>query len=259
LHRELVMNMFFYTVLRKKLILDSLKVILTKYRSAREMYNVIKPAQWQDEKERFSYSHFNRYLKGEIPIPDTKEDVFIRFLHNNFNLALDLVEPNIDIDLHSTPIQIDISRLLSYPDLVNLLTFHVINQDHLKGKFDIILTHSEAIPLAVSFSQSLQIPWVSVTFRSPPVHSSKIQQVPYSIDQELIATAYFYNDQSLLNKEVLVITDYIRRGGFLDILFRVAEDNNSSVQFLFAVIGIGRAYRRFNDELEGNMRVVHLV
>ena len=252
--------MFFYSAVRKNFILHSLRLILYKYRSARALYNAIQPFFLPtEEKDFFSYSQLTRYLKGEIPIPDKNEEVFERFLSNNLNLALDLVDPNIDIDLSTTPIQIDISRLLSYPDLVNLLTFHVINQDHLKGKFEIILTHSEAISIAVSFSQRLQIPWLSVTFRSPPVHPSKIQRIPYSIEHELVATAYFHNKKILQDKEVLIITDYIRRGGFLDILFRVAEDNNARVQFLFAVIGIGRAYRRFNDELEGNMRVVHLV
>ena len=255
----MVKKLFYYSAFRKSLILQSLKLILVKYRSARELFNSIRPffLNGKDNKGKFSYSHFNRYIKGETPIPDDKEDIFIRFLHNNFNLANDLVKPNIDINIDAIPIQIDMSRLLSYPDKVNLLAFHVIRQDHLRGKFDAILTHSEAIPLAIAFSQSLNIPWLSVTFRPPPVHPSRIIRYPYLIDQELVATAYFISSQDLHNKRLFVINDYIRRGGFLDILFRVVEDNKAEVQFLLAILGIGNAWKRFDEELEGNMRVIH--
>ncbi len=240
------------------MILGSLRLILKKFNSAQELYNEIRPFI-REEKEDFSYSQFTRYLKGEIPIPNKNEDIFVRFLHNNFNLSTDLIQPNIDIDINSTPIQVDINRLLSYPDNLNLLAFHVIRQDHLKGKFDVILTHPEAIPLAIAFSQNLSIPWLSVTFRPPPVHPSRISRYPYLIDQELVATAYFINGQELRNKRLFVINDYIRRGGFLDILFRVIEDNNVEVQFLLAILGIGNAWKRFYEELNGNMRVIHFV
>lgn len=245
------------------MILLSLKLILTRYRSVRELYNAIKPfiliekeKNERKKKREFSYSHFNRYITGKTPIPDEKEDIFIRFLHNNFNIGLGLVQPNIDIDIDAAPIHVDMSTLMSYPDKVNLLAFHIIREDHLRGKFDAILTHSEAIPLAIAFSQILEIPWFSVTFRAPPVHPSRISQHPYLIDQEMIATAYFLREPNLRNKRLLIISDYIRRGGFIDILFRVAEDNKAKVKFLLAIIGIGNAWNRFNEELEGNMRVV---
>ena len=240
------------------MILGSLRLILKKFNSAQELYNEIKPVI-REEKEDFSYSQFTRYLKGEIPIPNKNEDIFVRFLHNNFNLSTDLIQPNIDVDINSTPIQVDMNRLLSYPDNLNLLAFHVIRQDHLKGKFDVILTHPEAIPLAIAFSQILRIPWVRVTFRPPPVHPSRISRYPYLIDQELVATTYFISGQEIRNKRLFVINDYIRRGGFLDILFRVIEDNNVEVQFLLAILGIGNAWKRFYEELNGNMRVIHFV
>lgn len=240
------------------MILGSLRLVLKKYKSVRELYNALKPF-FREEKEYFSYSQFTRYMKGEIPITNKNEDIFVRFLHNNFNLATDLIQPNIDININATPIQVDMSRLMSYPDNLNLLAFHITSQDHLRGKFDIILTHPEAIPLAIAFSQILDIPWLSVTFRPPPVHPSRILRYPYLIDQELVATAYFISGQELHNKRLFVISDYIRRGGFLDILFRVVEDNYANVQFLLAIIGIGNAWKGFNEELEGNMRVVHFL
>lgn len=240
------------------MILGSLRLILKKYKSARELYHAIKPF-FREETEFFSYSQFTRYIKGEIPITKKNEDIFVRFLHNNFNLAADLIQPNIDIDIDASPIQVDMSRLLSYPDNLNLLAYHVIGQDHLKGKFDAILTHPEAIPLAIAFSQSLDVPWFNVTFRSPPVYPSRISRYPYLIDQELVFTAYFISGQELRNKRLFVISDYIRRGGFLDILFRVVEDNYANVQFLLAIIGIGNTWKRFNEELEGNMRVIHFL
>ncbi len=220
---------------------------------------MIKPTKWGDTGEKFSYSHFTRYLKGEIPIPDEKEDIFVRFIHNNLNLSVDLVQKNIEIDLSAAPIQVDMSKFLSYPEKVNLLAFHAINQDHLMGKFEAILTHPEAIPIAIAFSQNLNIPWFNVTFRPPPVTPSRISQHPYLIDQELIATAYFMNGENIRSKHLLVISDYIRRGGFLDVLFRVAEDNDAEVGFLLAIIGIGNAWKRFNVELKGNMNVIHFV
>lgn len=241
------------------MILHSLRLILKKYRSARELYNTIKSFSLGTEEKEFSYSQFTRYIKGEIPIPDKNEEIFERFLHNNFNLATDLIQPNIEIDITAAPIQVDMSGFLSYPEMVNLLAFHVINQDHLRGKFDAIITHPEAIPLAIAFSQILNIPWFSVSFRPPPVLPSRISQHPYLIDQELVATAYFMNSQNIRNKHLLFISDYIRRGGFLDVLFRVAEDNDAEVQFLLAIIGIGNAWKRFNVELKGNMKVIHFI
>jgi len=241
------------------MILQSLRLILRKYKSARELYNEIKAFSLATEEEKLSYSQFTRYIKGKIPIPDKNEDIFERFLHNNFNLVSDFVQPDIEINLNAVPIQVDMSRFLSYPEKVNLLAYHVINQDHLRGKFDAIITHPEAIPLAISFSQILNIPWFSVTFRPPSVLPSRISQHPYLIDQEIVTTAYFMNSQNIRKKTLLIVSDYIRRGGFLDILFRVADDNEAEVVFLLAIIGIGNAWKRFDMELEGNMKVIYFV
>ncbi|MFX1506540.1 MAG: hypothetical protein ACFFDC_10535, partial [Promethearchaeota archaeon] len=212
--------MFYNSAVRKKMVLQSIRLILKKYSSALELYNEIKEFSLGTEEIKFSYSQFTRYLKGGIPIPDKNEDIFERFLHNNFNLATDLIQPDIEIDIGSVPIQVDMSRFLSYPEKVNLLAYHVIHQDHLRGKFDAIITHPEAIPLAISFSQILKIPWFSVTFRPPSVLPSRISRHPYLIDQELVRTAYFMNSQDIRRKALLIVSDYVRRGGFLDILFR---------------------------------------
>lgn len=251
--------MFYNSAVNKNMILQSLRLILRKYKSVHQLYNEIKAFSLGTEETKLSYSQFTRYIKGKIPIPDKNEDVFERFLHNNFNLASDLVQPDIEINLSAAPIQVDMSRFLSYPEKVNLLAYHVINQDHLRGKFDAIITHPEAIPLAISFSQILNIPWFSVTFRPPSVLPSRISQHPYLIDQEYVTTAYFMNCQNIRKKAVLIVSDYVRRGGFLDILFRVADDNEAEVQFLLAIIGIGNAWKRFDVELEGNMKVIYFV
>jgi adenine/guanine phosphoribosyltransferase-like PRPP-binding protein len=210
--------------------------------------------------ETFSYSQFTRYIKGKWPIPKDKEDVFVRYLHNNLILSEDLIKPNLEIDVTKTPIQIDLTRLMAYPDKLNLLAFHLIGQEHLRGKFNSILTHSEAVPIAISFSQQLNIPWYSITFRQPSLELSRFSQYPYFVDQELVRTAFFLKDYSYIkNNRILIVSDYIRRGGFIDILFQVAEDNQAQINFLFAVIGIGTAWRRFNVELDHNIRVLHFM
>ncbi|MFX0121094.1 MAG: hypothetical protein ACFE9A_17035, partial [Candidatus Hodarchaeota archaeon] len=72
------------------MVLDSLKLILTKYKSVRELYNAIALFFKEDqEKEFFSYSQFTRYIKGEILIPEKNADILTRFLHNNFNITTD--------------------------------------------------------------------------------------------------------------------------------------------------------------------------
>ncbi|MFW9905060.1 MAG: hypothetical protein ACFFFH_12050 [Candidatus Thorarchaeota archaeon] len=251
--------MFYKSAVNKNMILQSIRLILKKYRSARILYNEIAGFSLGTEEIKFSYSQFTRYLKGEIPIPDKNENIFERFIHNNFNLATDLIQPDIEINIDAVPIQVDMSRFLSYPNKVNLLAYHVINQDHLRSKFDAILTHPEAIPLAISFSQILDVPWFSVTFRPPSVLPSRISQHPYLIDQELVRTAYFMNSQNIRKKNLLIVSDYVRRGGFLDILFRVTDDNEAEVRFLLAIIGIGNTWKRFDMELEGNMKVIHFV
>ena len=67
------------------------------------------------------------------------------------------------------------------------------------------------------------------------------------------------NRQNIERKNLLIVSDYVRRGGFLDILFRVADDNDAEVRFLLAIIGIGNAWKRFDRELEGNIKVIHFV
>ena len=235
-----------------------MRIILINHRSVRELYNKIKQ-QWREKKEYFSYSQFTRYIKGEISIPTIKEDFFIRFIHNELNLVNDLIKPYIDINLDMQPIYIDMTRLFAYPDRLNLLAFHVISQDHLKGKFDALLTHPGAIPISIAFSQILELPWYSISFRTPTLDSSQITQYPYLIDQELVATAFFSAEKELRNKKILIVSDYIRRGGFIDILFNVAEDNTASIEFLVSIIGIGNAWKRFHTELEGNVRVLHFL
>ena len=231
--------------------------MLSKYKSVRSLHRAVEPF-YQKEEKKISYSQFNRYIKGEWEIPEDKQGVIIRFLNEEVNLAKDLIEPNLEINLSETPIEIDLTRLLAYPENLNLLAFHVVAQDHLKGKFDAILTHSEAIPLAISFSQLLNIPWFSIAFRPPAVHPQKITQYPYLVEKELVRTAYFLKDVLILkNYRILIVSDYIRRGGFIDILFRVAEDNNAEVSFLFAILAVGTLWKRFSAELEGNIRVIH--
>jgi len=242
-------------------ILNSLRLVLNKYRSVRELYKDINSYyQKEEEEKRFSYSQFNRYIKGKWIIPENKVDILLRFLNKNLNLAKDLIEPNLEIDISKTPIQIDLTRLVSNPQKLNLLAFHVIAQDHLRGKFDAILTHSEAVPLAISFSQLLNIPWYSITFRQPAVHPLKISHYPYLVDKELVRTAFFLKDQFIFkNHRILIVSDYIRRGGFIDILFRVAQDSFANIHFLFSVIAVGTLWKRFSTELEENIRVLFFV
>lgn len=239
----------------------SLRLVLSKYKSVRSLHNALAPYyQKEEDEKRFSYSQFNRYIKGEWEIPEDKQGVLIRFLNEKMNLAQDLIEPNLEINVNETPIQIDLTSLMAYPAKINLLAFHVIAQDHLIGKFDAILTHSEAVPLAISFSHLLSIPWFSISFRPPAVQPQKISQYPYLVEKELVRTAYFYKEASILNNyRILIVSDYIRRGGFVDILFKVAEDNHAEINFLFAVMAVGTLWKRFSTELEGNIRVIHYV
>lgn len=248
----------FLTEFEKIQLLNSLRLVLRKYRSVKALYEDIRPLF--GDSETFSYSQFTRYIKGKWTIPKIKEDVLVRFLHNNLKLSEDLIKPNLEIDLTKTPIQIDLTRLMAFPEKLNLLSFHAISQERLKEKYDSILTHSEAIPLAISFSQQLNIPWYAIRFRQPSLEPSKISQYPYFVDQELVRIAYFLKDYSYIkNNRILIISDYIRRGGFIDILFQVAEDNQAQINFLFAIIGIGTSWRRFSVELDHNVRVLHFI
>jgi len=244
---------------QKNQIITCLKILLTRYRSVRALYKEIFGHLQKENQEYVSYSQFIRYIKGVICIQEGKEDIFIRFLHNQLNLSLDIIQPNIEIDLDARPIYVNMNRLIAVPNNLNSLAFHVIIQNHLEGKFDAILTHSEAIPFAIAFSSNLQIPWFSLTFRPPSVHPSRVSQYPYLIDQELVARAYFSTEFKLNNKRILIISDYIRRGGLVDILFRIADDYNASIQYLISIIGIGTSWNRFKDELKGNTSVLHYV
>lgn len=244
---------------RKNQIVNCLKILLVRYRSVRTLYKAITEHLQKEDPEFFTYSQFTRYMKGSIRIQDSREDIFIRFLHNQLNPSSDFIQPNIKLDIDARPIYINLNRLIANPNDLNSLAFYVIMQNHLEGKFDAILTHSEAIPFAIAFSLNLQIPWFSLTFRPPSVHPSRVSQYPYLIDQELISTTYFSIEFDLSNKRVLIITDYIRRGGLVDILFRVIDDYNANIKHLISIIGIGTSWNSLKDKLKGNISILHFV
>ncbi len=249
------------TPLGKIQILNSLRLILKRFSSVSQFYSYLNH-YFKEKQETFSYSQFNRYLKGQWDIPNSKVDVFVRFLYNEFDLCKELVIPNIKIDTSTTPIHVDLRRLTAFPDKLNLIAFHTISRYNLFGKFDRILTHTEAIPIAFAYSQLLEIPWLHVSFRPPPVDRSMLIEHHQIIDQELVGSIYFIKppeEQSLKNKRILIINDYIRRGMLLDTLFRVVEDSNAYVSYLISIIGIGNVWKRFNAELDGNMHVMHFV
>ena len=255
------MAFVYSTPLGKIQILNSLRLILKRFSSVSKFYSQLN-YYLKEEKESFSYSQFNRYLKGQWEIPDSKVDVFVRFLHNELDICKELILPNISVNISTTPIHVDLRRLTAYPEKLNLIAFHTISRYNLFSKFDRILTHTEAIPIAIAYSQLLEIPWLHVSFRSPPVDRSMLIEHHQIIDQELVGSIYFIKppeEQSLENKRILLINDYIRRGKLLDTLFRVAEDSNAHVNYLISIIGIGNVWKRFNAELEGNMHVMHFV
>ena len=187
-----------------------------------------------------------------------KAEIIRSFLLQEINLTNDLVLPKIQVDLNAHPLQIDLTELFNSPQSMNFLAYFLCYQKNLFGNFDAILTHLEAAPLAIGFSQALQIPWFSVTFRTPSSDPSQITQYPYLIDQEHVSTVFF-SQRDFYRKKILVISDYIRKGGLLDVLFRIVDDNKGMVSYLVAIIGIGPIWKRFNTELDGQLTVYHLL
>ncbi|MHA1973041.1 MAG: hypothetical protein ACTSW1_08615 [Candidatus Hodarchaeales archaeon] len=240
-------------------VIEWLRYALSKYPSIKALYNDIIQQHIIPGEDHFSYHQFIRYLKGHTKISEKSNDIISRFLYDKSELIGTLISKNISINLKSSPIQIDMSPLLSYPYKLNLLAFQVISRD-LQGRYDAILTHSEAIPIAIAFSQALEIPWHSLSFRRPLVEEKLISQYHYVIDQEIIETGYFHQIEEIKKKKVIIISDYIRRGGLLDILFRIAiEDAQAEIKFLLAIVGIGNEWKRFSTELEGRIRVLKLI
>ena len=246
-------------IYRRMAIVNSLRYLLVKYPTVKALYSKIISEYYLESEKGFSYHQFIRYLKGQSRIPETNENIITRFLYNEYNMVLDLIDSKIMLNLKTAPIQIDISDLYSSPSNLNLIAYHVINHD-LTGSFDAILTHTEAIPMAISFSQLLAVPWYSVSFRRPSVNKDQIIQYPYLLDQQIVETVYFHKLSAIKNKRVLIISDYIRRGGLLDILFNLVDsEGNSTIGFLIAILGIGNEWKKYSMELEGNIRVLKLV
>ena len=185
---------------------------------------------------------------------------FRSYLMENIEIVPDLVIPRIDVNIQAQPIQVDLNELLNTPAALNFLAYFLCHKENLYDRFDAILTHSEAVPLAIGFSQTLGIPWYAVSYRSPSADPEHISQYPYLIDQELVSTVYFNQKKpGLHNKRVLIINDYVRKGGLLDILFRVVEDNSGEVCYLLAVIGIGSLWKSLFTELHGRLKIVYLL
>jgi len=244
---------------RRMAIMNSLRYLLGKYPSVKALHSKIISDHCLEREKGFSYDQFIRYLKGQSKIPETNENIITRFLYNEYNMIFDLIDSKLLLNLKTAPIQIDISNLYSSPENLNLIAYHVINHD-LTGSFDAILTHTEAIPMAISFSQLLTVPWYSVSFRRPSVNEDQILQFPYLLDQQVVETIYFHKLSAIKNKKILIISDYIRRGGLLDILFNLVDYvGNATIEFLIAILGIGNEWKKYSMELEGNIRVLKLV
>ncbi len=239
-------------------VLYGLRLSLQRYRSSQKLYDHLEQYIDDNQTSNISYSQLNRYLQGVADIPYKKVDVIRSFLLQEFNPPRDLVIPRIIIDVNTHPLQIDLTDLLNSPQTMNFLAYFLSHQKSLYGNYDAILTHFEALPLAISISQTLNNPWYSVTFRPPSSDPTQITQYPYLIDQERVSTVYF-NRKELHKKRVMIISDYIRKGGLLDILFRIVDDNKGFVSYLVAIIGIGSIWKRFSTELNGQLTVYHLL
>ncbi len=240
-------------------VLYGLRLLLEKHRSTRKFYSEFKDHLDPDSSLQFSYSQFTRYLKGETKLNPDKLQSFKSYILKKVQIVPDLVIPRIAIDIQAQPIQVDLTELLSSPPALNFLAYFLSNKEILYDKFDVILTHSEAVPLAIGFSMILNIPWYSISFRPPSTKPEQIFQYPYLIDQELVSTLYFNRRFGFTNKRVLIINDYVRKGGLLDTLFRVVEDNNGEVSYLLALIGIGSLWRSVFTELSGHLKVLYLL
>ena len=242
-------------------LLFGLRLILKGYRSSRALYQTIKTHTYENENLNITYSQFNRYLRGETEIPEKKASLVRSFILQNVNITNDFILPGITIDLpedKKNPFQIDLNSFIRSTSSLNFLAYYLILNEGLETKFDAILTHPEAIPIAISFSQALMLPWYSVEFRRPP--GSSVTEYLYLIEQEHVSTVFFNNnDPGMKNKRILIISDYIRKGGLIDILFKVVDDNQGKVSFLIAIVGIGHIWKRFSTELDGQLKVCHLV
>ncbi|MHA1946328.1 MAG: hypothetical protein ACXAC6_10515 [Candidatus Hodarchaeales archaeon] len=242
-------------------LLFGLRLVLNGYRSSRALYKDILNHKSKNESLSITYSQFNRYLRGETEIPAKKADYIRSFILHEINITNDLILPSITMDIpenKKNPIQIDLGRLIRSVSSLNFLAYYLTLKEKLEGKFDSILTHPEAIPIAISFSQTLKIPWYSVEFRRPPGRT--VSEYPYLIDQEHVSTVFFNQKEfGIQNKKVVIISDYIRKGGLLDILFSVVDENRGEVSFLTAIVGIGSIWKRFSTELDGQLKVCHIV
>ncbi|MHA1996156.1 MAG: hypothetical protein ACW97Z_16605 [Candidatus Hodarchaeales archaeon] len=241
-------------------VLYGLRLILEKYKSIYEFYLAFEQFITATSDLQLSYSQFTRYLKGETKLSREKIEYCKTYVLKKVNLVTDLLIPRIDIDVQAQPIQVDLTELLGTPSALNFLAYYLCQKEKLYEKFDVILTHSEAVPLAIGFSQTLGIPWYSVSYRLPSAKPENIIRYPYLIEQELVSTVY-YNQirHGIRDKRVLLINDYVRKGGLLDILFRVVEDNSGEVTYLLALIGIGSLWKSFFTELHGSLKVLHLL
>lgn len=238
-------------------LLYGLRLSLQRYRSSKKLHDHLKQYIDDNHKLNISYSQLNRYLQGIAEIPSRKINIIRSFLLKEIDPSKDLILPGISVDVEANPLQIDLTNLLNSHSVMNFLSYFLCHQQGLYGNYDTILTHLEALPLAISFSQALDIPWYSVTFRSPLSDPEQIAQYPYFIDREHVSTVYFTR-KDLYKKRVIIISDYIRKGGLLDTLFRVVDDNGGITSYLIAIIGIGSIWKRFSTELGGKLTVLSI-
>ena len=239
-------------------VLYGLQLVLQRYPSSSELFRKLEEKESGGKELKPSYSQFNRYLKGNSMTFPSRINYFRDFLLSEIDLINDLILPRIEVDITSTPIQVDLTELYNSPSATNFLAYFISSQKNLFNKFDAILTHPEAIPLAIGFSQMLCIPWFSVSTKIPATNPDKISRYPYYIDKEHVSNLFFNTDKINFNgKKVLIVSDYIRRGGLLDILFHVVEDSRGDISFLIALIGIGNTWKQFDTELSGQIEVIY--
>ncbi len=241
-------------------VLFGLQLALRRYPSTSKLYEKLRNKKVDGKQLKPSYSQFNRFIKGYSITFQNRIDYYRDFLLSEIDLVEDLIIPRIEVNITTTPIQINLTELYNIPSATNFIAYIVSSQRNLFQNFDVILTHPEAIPFAVGFSQILGIPWYSVSTKLPAINPAKISRYPYYIDKEHISTIFFDPSKKILNrKKVLIVSDYVRRGGLLDILFRIVEDNCAEISFLFALIGIGNTWKHFHAELDGRLSVVYLI
>jgi adenine/guanine phosphoribosyltransferase-like PRPP-binding protein len=242
-------------------LLYGLRLSLQRYQSSRKLFQSLEQYIITNHKLKISYSQLNRYLQGIADIPAKKIEVIRSFLLDEIDITKDLILPGITVDIpedKKNPIQIELTSFIKSTSALNFLAYYLSVNEGLEEKFDAILTHPEAIPIAISFSQALNIPWYSVEFTRRS--GDPITEYPYVIEQEHVSTVFFSKKENrIMNKRMLIISDYIRKGGLLDILFKVVDDNHGEVSFLIAIIGIGHIWKRFSTELEGQLKVCHIV